>query len=103
MFAVVVMGGQQYKVKEGDAVKVEKIDGDSGNAVRFDKILLIGTESGNKVGTPYVEGASVEGEILAQARHRKVLVFKYKRRKGYEKMHGHRQHFTKIRITKING
>jgi len=103
MYAVVEMGGQQFKVKEGDAVKVEKIEGDEGQSVSFDKILLIMSESGNKIGTPYVEGASVEGQILAQARHRKVLVFKYKRRKGYQKLQGHRQRFTKIRITKING
>jgi len=103
MYAVIVTGGQQFKVNVGDTLKVEKIEGDVGQPVNFEKILMIQSDSGMKIGAPYVEGASVESQILAQARHRKVVVFKYKRRKGYQQLQGHRQHFTKVRITKING
>ncbi|MCZ7585100.1 MAG: 50S ribosomal protein L21 [Deltaproteobacteria bacterium] len=103
MYAVIETGGQQYKVKEGDTLKVERLDGDVGSKLTFDKILVIGDEGDTKLGRPYVDGARVESEIVAQDRHRKVIVFKYRRRKGYQKKQGHRQPFTKVRITKVKG
>lgn len=102
MYAVIETGGQQFKVKEGDAVKIEKIEGEVGQKVNFEKILMVQTGEKVQLGSPYVQGAMVESEILAQQRHRKVIVFKYKRRQGYQKLQGHKQHFTKIRITKIS-
>jgi len=101
MYAVIETGGQQYKVKEGDALKIEKIDGDVGSKCKFEKVLVLTSDKGTKIGKPYLAGASVEGEILIQDRLPKIIVFKYKRRKGYQKKAGHRQFFTKVRITKI--
>ena len=103
MYAVIETGGQQFKVKVGDTLKIEKIEGDVGQTVNFDKILLVQSDDAVKIGSPYVEGASVQSQILAQQRHRKVIVYKYKRRKGYDKKRGHRQYFTKVRITNIGG
>lgn len=101
MYAVFETGGQQFKVKVGDALKIDRIEGEVGQDLNFDKVLLLKTEEGCVLGSPYLAGVRVRTKILAQDRHRKVLVFKYKRRKGYQKLRGHRQHFTKVRITEI--
>lgn len=102
MYAVVVTGGKQHRVSEGDLVKVEKIEGEIGSKVTFEKVLLVaGAECETKLGTPAVEGAEVEAEIVRQGRDRKVLVFKKKRRKNYRRLYGHRQPFTHLRITGI--
>ena len=102
MYAVIETGGQQYKIKEGDTLKIEKVPAEVGNTIKFDKVLMVNTGEQCLIGNPYLKDATVESEVLMQDRHRKVIVFKYKRRKGYQKKRGHRQHFTKVRILKIN-
>ena len=101
MFAVIQTGGKQYRVAEGDRLRVEKLAGDVGAKVTFDKVLLIGGES-VKVGTPLVSGAKVSAEIVAQARDKKVIVFKFRRRKNYRRKQGHRQPFTELKITGVS-
>ena len=101
MYAVVVSGGKQHRVRPGDLIRVEKIDGDVGANISLDRVLMIGGEAEPKVGTPTVDGARVAAEIIKQGRGKKVLVFHRKRRKRYRKMRGHRQPFTHLRITGI--
>jgi large subunit ribosomal protein L21 len=101
MYAVVETGGKQYKVKSGDTVRVERLDGDIGSEITLDKVLLAGEGDKVKTGAPYVDGASVTAKIVEQHRTRKVIVFKYKRRKGYRVKRGHRQHYTALRIGDI--
>lgn len=102
MYAVIATGGKQYKVEEGKSVRVEKLPGDVGGEVTFDQVLFVGTESEPKIGMPNVSGVTVAAKILAQDRARKVIVYKKKRRKGFEKRYGHRQPYTEVKITKIN-
>ncbi len=101
MYAVIKTGGKQYRVSEGDTLRVEKLDGDVGAKVEFDEVLMIG---GDKVavGKPTVAGAKVEAEIVAQDRAKKIIVFKMKRRKNYRRKQGHRQPYTELRITGIS-
>jgi large subunit ribosomal protein L21 len=101
MYAVIETGGKQYKVSEGDVLFIEKLEAVEGDAVKFDKVLAV---SGDETvfGTPVVEGASVDAKVLAQGKAKKVIVFKYKPKKGYKKKQGHRQPFTKVVIEKIN-
>lgn len=101
MYAVVETGGKQYKVKSGDTVRVEKLDGDIGSEITLDKVLLAGEGDSVKAGAPYLDGATVSAKIVEQHRTRKVVVFKYKRRKGYRVKRGHRQHYTALRIGDI--
>lgn len=101
MYAVIATGGKQYKVSEGDIVRVEKLAGEAGDKVTFDQVLAVSGDS-LKVGDD-VKGATVEGEVVRQGRDRKVIVYKYKPKKGYHKKNGHRQYFTAVRINKING
>ena len=101
MYAVIVTGGKQYKVAEGDVLKVEKLDASAGDAVTFKPILCV-KDGVSAVGTPEVEGASVSGQVVKQARGEKILVFKYKAKKNVRKRQGHRQAFTQIKITKID-
>ena len=103
MFAVIETGGKQYRVNEGDIIRVEKLTGDVGSSIGFDKILMVGQGDQVKVGTPLVDGASVKGTVVEQDRHRKIVVFKMKRRKNYRRKQGHRQDYTGIRIEKIEG
>ena len=100
MYAVIRTGGKQYRVAEGDRIRVEKLPGDVGAELTFDEVLMVG---GDKVavGTPLVSGASVKATILAQDRAKKIIVFKYKRRKGYRKKYGHRQPYTELQITGV--
>ena len=100
MYAIIVTGGKQYKVSEGDKVRVEKLDGEVGAAVSFDQVLLVGGDSVS-VGNPCVAGAKVEGKITAQGKGKKVIVYKYKPKTGYHKKNGHRQLFTEVEITSI--
>ena len=102
MYAGIATGGKQYRVSEGDVVRVEKLDAAVGDSVKFEEVLAIGGDKMN-VGTPFVEGASVEGEVVAQDRARKVIVYKYKPKRGYHRKNGHRQPYTELKITKING
>lgn len=102
MYAIVETGGKQYKLSEGDIVKVEKLAGEAGQKVALERVLAVSTADGNlQVGTPLVENAKVIAEVLEQGKHKKITVFKYKRRKNMRKKQGHRQAYTKIRIEKI--
>ena len=103
MYAVIKTGGKQYRVKEGDTLKVEKITGDAGASVEFNDVLAIGDGDAMKIGTPTVKGAKVLAEVINQGRAKKVLVFKKKKRKGYTKKQGHRQAFTALKIKEIRG
>ena len=103
MYAVLRTGGKQYKVASGDLVDVERIAGEAGDIIEFPEVLSLVDEDEVKVGTPLVEGALVKGEIMAQKRGAKILVFKSKRRKGYRKRRGHRQELTQLKITEISG
>lgn len=99
MYAVIQSGGKQYRVAEGDKVRVEKLDGEVGAKVQFEALLL-GGEGEARVGRPTVAGAAVEGEIVAQGKHRKVIHFR-KKKEGWTKKRGHRQPFTEIKITAV--
>jgi large subunit ribosomal protein L21 len=101
MFAVIQTGGKQYRVAEGDRLRVEKLTGDVGAKVTFDKVLLVGGDT-VKVGTPLVSGASVAAEIVAQGRDKKLIVFKFRRRKNYRRKAGHRQPYTELKITGVS-
>ncbi len=101
MYAVIKTGGKQYKVSEGDILRFEKIEGNKGDAVSFDEVLLVSKDEDVKVGTPFVEGAKVVAEIISQIRGPKITVFKMKRRKGYSKKTGHRQDLTNLKIKEI--
>lgn len=103
MYAVVETGGKQHRVREGDLLKVEKIEGDVGAEVRLDRVLLIAGDGEVRVGRPILEGARVQTEIVRQGRDRKVLVFKKKPNKQYRRMYGHRQPFTHLRVLRIEG
>jgi large subunit ribosomal protein L21 len=100
MYAVIHTGGKQYRVSEGDTIRVEKLTGDIGTPIEFGEVLMLG---GDKVavGSPFVGGAKVQAKIVAQDRARKVIVFKMKRRKKYRRKRGHRQPFTELQITGI--
>jgi large subunit ribosomal protein L21 len=102
MYAIIETGGKQYKVQEGDVVFIEKLSVDEGASVTFDKVLLVSNDDSVSVGSPLVKYASVEGKILGHGKDKKVIIFKYKPKKGYRKKQGHRQPFTKVQIEKIN-
>lgn len=101
MYAVIKTGGKQYRVQQGDRLRVEKLVGDVGGSVTLNEVLMIG---GDKVviGTPMVSGAMVTAEIVAQDRDKKVIIFKFRRRKNYRRKRGHRQPFTELKITGIS-
>ncbi len=101
MYAVVATGGKQYKVREGDILRVEKLSGNVGEAVSFDKVMMLGDGEDVAIGRPLLENVSVQGQIVAQGKARKIIVFKYKRRKRFRRKQGHRQLYTAIRIDKI--
>ncbi len=101
MYAVIKTGGKQYKVAEGEFLKVEKLDGAVGDSIEFAEILMVGGET-ISVGTPFVSGAKVTAKIAVQGKDKKILVFKSKRRKGTRKLRGHRQHKTVLKIEKIS-
>ncbi|HSN58124.1 MAG TPA: 50S ribosomal protein L21 [Clostridiaceae bacterium] len=103
MYAVLVTGGKQYKVSEGDVLYVEKLEAEVDSNVDFDNILMVSKEDGELVvGKPVVEGANVSAKVLAQGKDKKIIVFKFKRKKDYRRKAGHRQPHTKIQIEKIN-
>jgi len=102
MYAILETGGKQYKVSEGSVISVEKLGLESGSAYVFDKIIATSNGTELKVGAPYVNGAKVEASVVEEGKHKKVIVFKYKPKKGYKKKKGHRQPFTKLKIDKIS-
>ncbi len=101
MFAVVKTGGKQYRVAEGDVIKVEKLDGEAGKNVTLDEVLMIGDDKGVKVGEPLLKGANVTAEVLEQKKDKKITVFKKKRRHNYRRKKGHRQEITVLRVKTI--
>jgi large subunit ribosomal protein L21 len=101
MFAVIRTGGKQYRVHEGDVLVIEKLGLDEGQKITFDQVLLVDHEEKTLIGTPYLENASVKGEIIENFKDKKVIVFKKKRRKQYKKKRGHRQELTRIKIEEI--
>jgi large subunit ribosomal protein L21 len=101
MYAVIRTGGKQYRVSEGETLRVEKLAGSPGDDISFDEVLLVGGGDDTKVGQPTVKGAKVSATILAQDRDKKVVVFKMKRRKNYRRKQGHRQPYTEVKITGI--
>ena len=101
MYAIIKTGGKQYKVSEGDVLFIEKLAASADETVKFDEVLAVGGDK-TVIGTPVVEGASVEAKVLENGKAKKVIVFKYKPKKGYKKKQGHRQPYTKIQIEKIN-
>ncbi len=101
MYAVIATGGKQYRVAEGTRVRVEKLSGDAGGKVVLDQVLMLGDGEKSKIGAPLVKGAKVEAEIVTQGRGKKVIAYRYKRRKMMRRKNGHRQSFTELRITSI--
>ncbi|RME04970.1 MAG: 50S ribosomal protein L21 [Deltaproteobacteria bacterium] len=101
MYAIVKTGGKQYRVEPGASVQVERLPGTVGEKVTLDEVLLVSQDDEVKVGTPSLKGARVIGEITAQGRGRKIIVFKKKRRKNYRRKAGHRQEYTEIKVTDI--
>ena len=103
MYAVIETGGKQYRVQNGDKISVEKLNGEEGGKVVFDKVLVLGEGESAEVGTPYIEGTTVEGKILESGKGKKIVIFKYKAKKDYRKKQGHRQPYTLVEITAIGG
>jgi large subunit ribosomal protein L21 len=101
MYAIIATGGKQYKVAEGDVIRVEKLGVKAGEAVVFDQVLVVSGDE-VKVGNPTVAGATVEASVIGDVKAKKVIVYKYKRKTGYHKKNGHRQAYTKVQINKIN-
>ena len=101
MYAVIKSGGKQYRVAEGDLLRVEKINAEAGETVSFDEVLLVADGDDVKVGTPRLESGAVSAEVVSQSRARKIEVVKFKRRQDYQRHYGHRQHYTEVRITGI--
>jgi large subunit ribosomal protein L21 len=101
MYAVIKTGGKQYRVAQGDEVKIERLSGEVGDSVTFDKVLLTSDGEDVKVGQPFVENTKVFGKITRQDKDRKIVVTKYKKRKGYRRKNGHRQEYSLIRINEI--
>ena len=102
MYAVILTGGKQYRVQQGDVIYVEKLEAQAGDAVNFD-VLMLGKDEGAVIGAPVVAGAKVEGKVLDQVKSAKVVVFKYKAKKNSRKKQGHRQPYTKVEITALEG
>ena len=101
MYAVLNSGGKQYKVQQGEVLRVEKISGDVGSPVTFDRVLMFADGDNVSIGQPVLDGISVEGHIVEQGKAKKIIVFKYKRRKRFRRKNGHRQEFTAVQIDSI--
>ena len=102
-YAVIVTGGKQYKVAEGEYLKIEKLEVATGESVTFDRVLLVANGDDVNIGAPVVAGAKVVAEVISQGRHDKVRIIKFRRRKHHMKRQGHRQWFTEVKITGIQG
>jgi large subunit ribosomal protein L21 len=102
VYAVIEQGGKQYRISPGDVVRLERLSGNPGENVTLDRVLLVNDDGELKVGRPVLEGASVAGTIVEQHRTRKIIVFKFKRRKQFRRKRGHRQHYTAVKIQAIN-
>ena len=100
MYAVIATGGKQYKVSEGDVIRVEKLGVNVGETYTFDQVLIV-NDGEMKIGNPTVEGAVVKASVVSEGRDKKVIVYRYKRKSGYHKKNGHRQSYTEVKIDKI--
>lgn len=103
MFAVFASGGKQHRVSEGEVLRLERLDGEPGDELVFDKVLLVADGDAVQVGKPYLDGGKVTAELVRHDRGKKIRVLKFKRRKDYMRRQGHRQWFTEVRITGISG
>lgn len=103
MYAVVKTGGKQYKVKEGDVLRFEKLPGNVGDSISFDKVLMHSDGENVNIGQPHLDNVEVTGHIVEQGKAKKIIVFKYKRRKRYRRKQGHRQQYTAVKIDAIKG
>ncbi|NLO21358.1 MAG: 50S ribosomal protein L21 [Syntrophomonadaceae bacterium] len=104
MYALIQTGGKQYKVSEGTIVKIEKVEGEAGSNVVLDQVLMINDENGIvQIGNPLLENARITAKILEQGKNKKIIVYKYKKRKNYRRKQGHRQPYTRLLIEKIEG
>jgi large subunit ribosomal protein L21 len=103
VYAVFRTGGKQYRASQGDRLRVERLEAQVGDSIEFDQVLLVGQGSDIKVGSPLVAGGKVACKVTAQARAKKIDVIKFKRRKGYKRQRGHRQHYTEVEVTSIQG
>jgi large subunit ribosomal protein L21 len=101
MYAIVISGGKQYKVSKGNSIEVERISGNVGELIEFKEVLMVSNNDKIDIGTPYLDNVKVIGEIIEQKKGKKIIVFKFKRRKGYRKKIGHRQLLTKLKIKDI--
>jgi large subunit ribosomal protein L21 len=101
MYAIIETGGKQYRAEEGKVIRVEKLSSEKGDTVTFDRVLMLNQDNEVKIGNPYVEGCSVEGKVARNGRGRKIIVFKYKRKKNYRRKQGHRQPYTEVLISSI--
>ncbi len=102
MYAIIETGGKQYKVSEGDVIKVEKLNVADNESYVFETVLFVSNEGNNSIGQPYVNGAKVTATVLETGKAKKVIIYKYKSKKGFHKKKGHRQPFTKLVINKID-
>ena len=102
MYAVIQTGGKQYRVEEGESLKIEKLEASAGDTVEFDKVLMLQSGDAVKVGQPFVEGGKVTATVKSQGRHKKIKIIKFKRRKHHMKQMGHRQSYTEVQITGIS-
>lgn len=102
MYAVIFSGGKQYRVQEGDTLKLESLPNEVGSTFSFDKVLLIGSGDKIKLGAPYLDGGKVSATVVSQGRHKKIEIVKFRRRKHHEKWQGHRQNYTEVKITQIH-
>lgn len=103
MYAIVQTGGKQYRVQEGDILKIEKLEGGAGDKLTLDQVLMVKDDNGTRIGTPTVQDARVTVAVIEQGREKKIVVFKYKKRKNYRRKQGHRQAYTKVIVEKIEG
>ncbi|MCF0144175.1 MAG: 50S ribosomal protein L21 [Firmicutes bacterium] len=103
MYAIIETGGKQYRVENGESIKIEKLNAEEGSVVVFDKVLAAGEGADIKVGTPYLDGLTVEGKVVGAGKREKVIIFKYKSKKDYRKKQGHRQPYTEVEIISIAG
>ena len=101
MYAVIESGGKQHKVSEGEILRVEKIDAEIGAEIKLDKVMLVQTDDKTMIGSPYVDNASVTAEVVEQGKSKKIIIFKYKRKKNYQRKKGHRQQYTALKIKAI--
>jgi len=102
MYAIIETGGKQFKVSQGDVIRVEKLGVAAGSSFKFDKVLLAGEGDDVKFGAPYIDGASVDAEVIAEGKAKKVIAYKFKAKKGYHKKKGHRQPYTSVKINSLN-